>query len=243
MNDDITLMPPPPPRRLKRHKTLPSLNIERTALVVQEQEQQPSASAPIHHDSAMISNSEGNLGYSLTDGVRPGAVSPEDCASASMEFGASPSIHCVKPCDPEATHNSILTIESSIHSEIQNKGNSYKSYEDCLADNRTAGNGDILKNRNHQSSRNTPIESSGKTKLNQKVSDIESTRENYQHGSMKRRQSQIRDSHTLVNVSFRDIIGHGQAKLRLDEALLPLALPSDLADSVLTGAFIQSQLS
>ncbi|KAL7427648.1 hypothetical protein ACHAXH_002301 [Discostella pseudostelligera] len=43
------------------------------------------------------------------------------------------------------------------------------------------------------------------------------------------------DSPTLINVSFRDIIGHGQAKLRLDEALLPLALPSDLADSVLTG--------
>ena len=35
--------------------------------------------------------------------------------------------------------------------------------------------------------------------------------------------------------TFRDIIGHGQAKLRLDEALLPLALPPDLAESVLTG--------
>jgi ATP-dependent 26S proteasome regulatory subunit len=39
----------------------------------------------------------------------------------------------------------------------------------------------------------------------------------------------------LVGVSFRDIIGHGQAKLRLDEALLPLALPPDIAASVLTG--------
>lgn len=34
---------------------------------------------------------------------------------------------------------------------------------------------------------------------------------------------------------FRDIIGHTQAKLRLDEALLPLALPPDLADSILKG--------
>jgi ATP-dependent 26S proteasome regulatory subunit len=39
----------------------------------------------------------------------------------------------------------------------------------------------------------------------------------------------------LVGVSFRDIIGHSQAKLRLDEALLPLALPPDIASSVLTG--------
>ncbi|KAL7435439.1 hypothetical protein ACHAXM_006170 [Skeletonema potamos] len=38
-----------------------------------------------------------------------------------------------------------------------------------------------------------------------------------------------------INASFRDIIGHGQAKLRLDEALLPLALPPDLAASVLSG--------
>lgn len=38
-----------------------------------------------------------------------------------------------------------------------------------------------------------------------------------------------------INASFRDIIGHGQAKLRLDEALLPLALPPDLATSVLSG--------
>ena len=184
MNDDIALMPPPPPRRLKRHKTLPSLKIERTALVAQQQEQEQEQSAPRHRDSAMVSlatllsqstdgadidgplmlvkkdkremkaevcNGEGNLGYSLTDGVRPGAVSPEDCASVSMEFGASASIHCVKPCGPEATHHSILTIGSSIHSKIPNKGNSYKSYEDCLADNRTPGNDEIISSNNQQS--------------------------------------------------------------------------------------------
>ncbi|KAL7546793.1 hypothetical protein ACHAWF_011104 [Thalassiosira exigua] len=36
-------------------------------------------------------------------------------------------------------------------------------------------------------------------------------------------------------VAFRDVIGHSAAKLRLDEALLPLALPPDLASSVLGG--------
>ncbi len=44
-----------------------------------------------------------------------------------------------------------------------------------------------------------------------------------------------RDSPPPIGVSFRDIIGHGQAKLRLDEALLPLALPHQIAASVLTG--------
>jgi len=34
---------------------------------------------------------------------------------------------------------------------------------------------------------------------------------------------------------FKDIIGHAAVKLRLDEALLPLALSSDLADSILVG--------
>lgn len=34
---------------------------------------------------------------------------------------------------------------------------------------------------------------------------------------------------------FSDIIGHAAVKLRLDEVLLPLALPQKLADSILTG--------
>ena len=40
----------------------------------------------------------------------------------------------------------------------------------------------------------------------------------------------------LPYARFHDIIGHGSVKLRLDELLLPLALPSGVADSILTGA-------
>lgn len=36
---------------------------------------------------------------------------------------------------------------------------------------------------------------------------------------------------------FSDIIGHHHVKLRLKEALLPIALPSHIADSVLKGGF------
>lgn len=38
-----------------------------------------------------------------------------------------------------------------------------------------------------------------------------------------------------VTTKFRDIIGHGHVKLRLEEVLLPLALPQPLADAILTG--------
>jgi len=38
-----------------------------------------------------------------------------------------------------------------------------------------------------------------------------------------------------IQTRFSDIIGHGQAKLRLDEMLLPLALPPSLAASILKG--------
>ena len=41
----------------------------------------------------------------------------------------------------------------------------------------------------------------------------------------------------LIKTRFSDIIGHGAAKLRLDEMLLPLALPIELAQSVLTGKY------
>ena len=43
---------------------------------------------------------------------------------------------------------------------------------------------------------------------------------------------------SLIKTRFSDIIGHGAAKLRLDEMLLPLALPIALAQSILTGKFI-----
>ena len=70
-----------------------------------------------------------------------------------------------------------------------------------------------------------------------KISATESSRSG-QHGYKKNTQSRGCDSPLSTNVSFRDIIGHGQAKLRLDEALLPLALPPDLAASVLTGLWL-----
>lgn len=38
-----------------------------------------------------------------------------------------------------------------------------------------------------------------------------------------------------IKTRFSDIIGHGSAKLRLDEMLLPLALPPSLAQNILTG--------
>ena len=47
--------------------------------------------------------------------------------------------------------------------------------------------------------------------------------------------SKTRTTNAEVSTRFRDIIGHGVVKLRLDEVLLPLALPPALADSILTG--------
>ena len=45
-----------------------------------------------------------------------------------------------------------------------------------------------------------------------------------------------------LSTKFSDIIGHGAAKLRLDEVLLPMALPPALADSILTGEYSKSLL-
>lgn len=38
-----------------------------------------------------------------------------------------------------------------------------------------------------------------------------------------------------INTRFSDIIGHGDVKIRIDELLLPLALPPSLTDSILRG--------
>lgn len=46
-----------------------------------------------------------------------------------------------------------------------------------------------------------------------------------------------RNRATIIHTRFEDIIGHGNAKLRLDEALLPLALPPSIASSIITGKY------
>lgn len=262
MNDDTELMPPPPPRGFKRHKTLAPSNVEKAESITQ-QHQAASVLPMMDNDSALISvdprhnynysavggmdgseigltfdretknyanSGESMLGYSLTNDVRPGAVSPEEGepGSVPVECGALASVRLDGSFIQESTYYESQDEEKAVLS----------SYDDCLTINRS-DNSIIVSSSNHQSSSNMPFESTGRSKLHQKVSDIGST---HQYRSMKRKQSQMCDSPTIVNVSFRDIIGHGQAKLRLDEALLPLALPSDLADSVLTGACMQTQL-
>lgn len=269
MNDDTELMPPPPPRRLKRHKTLVPLNVEK-AVDIAQKHQAASVLPMMDNESTLISvdprhnynysavsggmdgsemsvnferepknyanttSGERILGYSLTNDVRGGAVSPEEGepGSVPVECGALASVRLDGSFIQESTYYELREKEKEILS----------SYDDFLTMNRS-DNSIIVSSSNHQSSSYVPFESTGKSKLHQKVSDIESSQESHQYPSMKRKQSQLRDSPTLVNVSFRDIIGHGQAKLRLDEALLPLALPSDLADSVLTGVCMLNQSS
>jgi hypothetical protein len=46
-----------------------------------------------------------------------------------------------------------------------------------------------------------------------------------------------------TSTRFSDVIGHASVKLRIDEMLLPLALPPALAQSILTGMFLYSMLS
>jgi hypothetical protein len=51
----------------------------------------------------------------------------------------------------------------------------------------------------------------------------------------KRRKQQEEDAILEETTRLRDIIGHGVVKLRIDEIILPMALPPEVADSVLTG--------
>jgi SpoVK/Ycf46/Vps4 family AAA+-type ATPase len=52
-------------------------------------------------------------------------------------------------------------------------------------------------------------------------------------GSSKRKQPPRSD--TFERTRFKDVIGHGAAKMRIEEMLLPMALPPSVASSVLIG--------
>jgi SpoVK/Ycf46/Vps4 family AAA+-type ATPase len=55
------------------------------------------------------------------------------------------------------------------------------------------------------------------------------------HSENRFRQSNKRRKYTTDSIRFSDIIGHASVKLRIDELILPLGLPSDIAQSVLKG--------
>eukprot|EP00592_Proboscia_alata_P003912 CAMPEP_0194373310 /NCGR_PEP_ID=MMETSP0174-20130528/21735_1 /TAXON_ID=216777 /ORGANISM="Proboscia alata, Strain PI-D3" /LENGTH=341 /DNA_ID=CAMNT_0039152301 /DNA_START=126 /DNA_END=1147 /DNA_ORIENTATION=- len=59
--------------------------------------------------------------------------------------------------------------------------------------------------------------------------------QNTNFGQCRKKEGNKRSNIRSTKIRFNDIIGHGAAKLRLDEALLPLALPRDLYLSILTG--------
>lgn len=178
-----------------------------------------------------------NLGYSLMSDVRIGAVSPEefkietrnlDRNDASTAFAASSSLQSESSFSQVTSSNSNCQFEVSAFNTMKD--------DDDVVDVKAFDNFVVGNNSTQTRSINVPLESSEKHKLHQKVSDSEPNQGIVQNSTVKRKYTDLCDPSVLVNVSFRDIIGHGQAKLRLDEAILPLALPVDLADSVLTGA-------
>lgn len=57
-----------------------------------------------------------------------------------------------------------------------------------------------------------------------------------QDNDSERHERSTQNSQELMEVTkLRDIIGHNDAKLRIQEVILPLVLPQEIVDSVLTG--------
>ena len=55
------------------------------------------------------------------------------------------------------------------------------------------------------------------------------------HSRQQRKRGKPEENFQQETARLKDIIGHGAVKLRIDEVILPLGLPSSIADSILTG--------
>mmetsp|Transcript_1249 Transcript_1249/g.2445 ORF Transcript_1249/g.2445 Transcript_1249/m.2445 type:complete len:672 (+) Transcript_1249:3-2018(+) len=256
---DTMLMPPPPPRLPKRQKTASSLGDAAEATAAADEPTHPDLiliPPPPQRRSAAAGGGDDNEYFenSLSSGESTRSVSPKDFDNngeksinvspaaredssgirvATNEFGteevsggtakstAATRSH-VEPSFNRTANDDKANQSRDDRFGVNNENNQAMGGEDVFHDARL---GNIPPQNNYELS--TPHDSN-------EISATESSRSG-QHGSKKNKQSRGRDSPPSINVSFRDIIGHGQAKLRLDEALLPLALPPDLVDSVLTG--------
>ncbi|KAL7540913.1 hypothetical protein ACHAXR_010470 [Thalassiosira sp. AJA248-18] len=230
MASDSMLMPPPPPRLPKRQK----IDIVAAALVDE----------PSHPDSISIppppsvqSGGGGRDDEYFGDGNSSGgddrarSISPDELGgggnidASDLPMGSESSVVRVAKNQFETEKRIQSRVEPSFDC-IDNENNDAMEHEN---DFQYAQSEDVPSQNNYES------HTTNHDDAQNEISTITESSRGGQQGSKKKKQSRECDSPPPINVSFRDIIGHGQAKLRLDEALLPLALPPDLADSVLTG--------
>ena len=212
-------MPPPPPRLPKRQKTAPA-DVGVIAAAAGEPSHRP--------DSISIPPMHGG------DGGRTRLVYPNGttgCVGGKItDISPTTPMVQVDINEMEITNFAAATAESQSHAGAAGGDN---NNNEAVIDNddvfHDARSDDINDGRNEISAAESSLTASG---VSTHESHCEDDGQQYDSFAKKNKQS---PNAQIVNVSFRDIIGHGQAKLRLDEALLPLALPPDLANSVLSG--------
>ena len=261
------LMPPPPPRLSKRQKTASALDDAAVTAAAADEPTHPdliSIPPPPHRRSAAAGGDcREYFENALSSVERTRSVNPKDFdnngeKSMHVSSAAREESSVVRVTTPEFGTEEIS--EGTTKSTTATQSNVEPSFNGTVNDDKANQSRDDRFGANHENNQamatggedvfynarlgNIPPQNNYELSTphgSNEISATESSRSG-QHGSKKNKQSRGCDSPPLINVSFRDIIGHGQAKLRLDEALLPLALPPDLVDSVLTGLWLSIEI-
>lgn len=233
---DSILMPPPPPRLPKRQRLESSAldpAVAGVAVVTSLSSNYEGQSTP--HDSVFSHHHRRHQNGIVVDTFHKKSVTDESKRSVSPDEIDAKIITGVGNGCGGGDSNLSAASNSFIVEGVE------KRLEGTFDDLATA-NAPILgemhdneENRHHEfqpSSQN--YDPSAVSECEGKDEEEESTINEFATKTGKSHPSQGYEQ-PPINASFRDIIGHGQAKLRLDEALLPLALPPDLAGSVLSG--------
>lgn len=234
-DDDIDsiLMPPPPPRLPKRQR-LESTDPEASGTVVSD------AARSTPHDSIFSHRHQKCAAVDLCNndvdnsggGEKERFVSPDEFDAkivACVGKGGGMSMSC-----RGSENDFVVGLGKNLAGafDLANDKNS-------SAVNNNEKNRHDFRNYVSISQNYDPPASSTRTINETIVSECDGNKFEAMVKDFANKRNKVQLSHRYdippINTSFRDIIGHGQAKLRLDEALLPLALPPDLAHSVLSG--------
>ena len=113
--------------------------------------------------------------------------------------------------------------------------NEFYLSDDCCNENQNADDNSIqFYNSPDPESKSQIDDGDSPMKINNGLESNDKAKDVQTHSQQKNSRRNTFDE-PPIKTRFTDIIGHGSAKLRLDEMLLPLALPSSLANSVLKG--------
>jgi hypothetical protein len=239
---DHLLMPPPPPISKKRPRSITIYSEEEAYAIPYDSRSRPicTRSYKSQHQVQCLNSDSSDTWVTPSPRYNNTTTGQNRRALRSLQ---PKSLACHMTGEeeelqsPNDTEVDVDAILSSALNENSNDMEPMETLHFTAIVSKSMNSPTMNENRNDLS-RSCPEYSHHKS-IDFSTTDKNNTSTLYEQDSPKDTSTELCES-PKITTRFHHIIGHGAAKLRLEEAILPLALPSSLVHSVMRGMFFLS---